>query len=194
VGNLTLRVGLISGSEINTNREGEDNVRLLQVQVTDSDDVQTVEQIRGSGDDQNPQDDSAVIVADLGPAWKIALGIDDGVDPGTIAKGERKIYSYDANRVIQAFIHWLVDGTIHINGDADTAVGFTDLKSGFDTLKSEVDSNLTALVTTVNAMVTAFNVPPAGTPMVTAPGYVPYVKTPLTGSVDSSEKATVKLP
>jgi len=134
------RIGRVTGSEITNNRDGDDIVRLLQVEITDTDDIQTVEQIRGLGDDQNPQDDSAVIIADLGKAWKIAIGLDDGVDPTMTEKGERQIYSYDSDRIIKAFIRLLADGTININGDADNAVRFSELKTAFDQLKSDFDN------------------------------------------------------
>jgi hypothetical protein len=185
---MMLRIGRITGSEIAPNRDGEDNVRLLQVEVTDADDVQTVEQIRGTGDDQNPQDDTAVIIADLGPAWKIALGIDDGVEPTMAVQGERQIYSYDVLRTIQAFIRLLVDGTIHINGDADFAVRFNELETAFNQLKTDHDDFADVMNNHIHATTATVGAGPAvgviSKPTGPAPEYTP--STPGAPGVQSS--------
>lgn len=195
---MMLRLGRVTGSEITTNRDGEDNVRLLQVEITEDDDVQTVEQIRGSGDDQVPFEDTSVIIADLGSAWKIALGIDDGVEPTMTVEGERQIYSYDILRTIKAFIRLLVDGTIHINGDADNAVRYAELETAFNQLKADHD----ALVNVINlhthwvsspAAPTSLPItpPPEFTPA-TPPGGVPGVQ-PSTADITPAKVDDVKV-
>ena len=110
-----MRIGTVNSSEIGPNRDGDDNVRLLKVEITSPDDEQTVEWIQAAGIDFTPAVDTAVVVDDLGQAWKIAYAADDGIEPET-AEGEYQIYSY-ANGVKKAKIWLYNDGKIRIEND-----------------------------------------------------------------------------
>ena len=137
-------LGKIKGSEVRKNRDGEKPVRILQCEISDPDDIQSVELIGMDGEDTNPEDDTACIIIPLGEAYKVAIAVDDGIE-STVDKGEKKIYSYE-NGVIKAFLHLLrtgeinlandlgsikikPDGTVEINGSGDFAVGFTQLQA-----------------------------------------------------------------
>lgn len=109
-------IGTIRGSEVTTNKDGDDNVRLLQVEASNPDDLQTVEQIRGSGEDSNPQPGSRCIVLDIGKSYRVVVGVDDGVEP-TVSEGEKELYSYDDTLTKKAQITLSVDGAITINND-----------------------------------------------------------------------------
>ena len=89
--------------------------------------------------------------------------------------GETKVYSTDADGVEKGTAIFKDDGTIEINGDADNAVAFADLKSGFDTLKSDFN----AFLTHVHGASGTPPVPPA---------------IPSTASIDASKVDEVKLP
>lgn len=127
--------GEIKNSEIKKNRDGENDVRLLKVEITDPDDVQTVEHMTQAGEDNCPPDGAKVIIISIGEAWKIAVCVDDGIAP-EVAKGERKLYSSDGGS-IQAFVHLKKDGTIVLNSEDDNAVRFSKLKEAFDDLKQQ---------------------------------------------------------
>ena len=87
-----MRIGRVLSSEITENRDGEGKVLLLQVELSDPDDVQTVEYAQAAGEDFRPPEDTTVIVTDLGEAWKIAIAADDGIDPESL-DGEKEIYA-----------------------------------------------------------------------------------------------------
>lgn len=87
-----MRIGTVISSSVETNRDGETNSRLLQVSISDPEDIQTVEWAHAAGDDYNPPPGTAVMVLDLGEAWKVAIAADDLIDP-SVAIGEREIYS-----------------------------------------------------------------------------------------------------
>ena len=89
--------------------------------------------------------------------------------------GETKVYSTDADGAEQATAILKPDGTMEINGNADFAVAFNDLKSGFDTLKSDFNTFLTH----VHGGSGTPPVPPA---------------VPSTASVDASKISTIKVP
>ena len=103
-------IGTVTGQEIRKNRDGGADVRLLQVQMVGND-VQTVQYMPMAGDDSPPQIGDKVAVVPIGPAFQVALGIQDSVVP-SVAAGEKKFYSRDENGEIIAFVHLKTDGEI----------------------------------------------------------------------------------
>jgi hypothetical protein len=126
-----IQLGKVTGQEIKQNRGTDINVRMLQVQLSNESDIQSVEYIPLSGDDNPPKKDDKVVVIGIGSAFKIAIGVRDAVVTA-MAAGERKLYSRDGNGDIAAFINLLTDGNINLNGDAYSAVRFEELKTSFD--------------------------------------------------------------
>ena len=134
-----VKVGIVTGSTIGPNRHGTRDVRLLQVVISDPEDVQTAEFLSGPGDDSAPELGSKVLLIGPGPAWKAVAACSDTVAP-SIDSGERKLYSV-LNGVIQAFINLLSDGTLELNGGSDFAVRYTGLESAFNQLKADFDAH-----------------------------------------------------
>lgn len=135
-----LTTGIITGYEIGLNKSGTKNVVLLQVRITDQDDIQTVELMNNAGDGSIPAIGSRVIISQLGPAWKIGVAISDNIDP-EVQDGEVHHYSQDAG-IIKAFIKLLKSGIIEINGNTDFAVRFSVLETGFNQLKADFNAFL----------------------------------------------------
>ena len=114
-------IGTVTGQEIRVNRDGGVDVRLLQVQMV-GDDVQTVQYMPMAGDDAPPMIGDLVAVIPIGPAFRVALGVRDSVVP-SVAAGEKKIYSRDANGDIIASCHLKADGGIDfVNAAASVAI------------------------------------------------------------------------
>ena len=128
-------IGTVKGFQIGPNRDGTNDVLLLQVEMSDPDDIQTVEYFSGAGDDTIPPEGSLVTILSVGRAWKIAIASNDNIAP-SMAEGERKIYSSNGG-AIQAFINWLSTGILELNGNSDFAVRFGALEAGFNQLKSD---------------------------------------------------------
>ena len=103
-------IGTVTGQEIRLNRDGGADVRLLQVQMVGND-VQTVQYMPMAGDDSPPQIGDKVAVESIGPAFRVALGIQDSVVP-SVAAGEKKFYSRDENGEIIVSVHLKADGEI----------------------------------------------------------------------------------
>lgn len=118
-----MRIGLVKGSEVGKNRDGDADVLLLQVEISEPGDDQTVEYFQAAGEDFNPPEDTTVVVVDLGEAWKIAIAADDGITPVS-AEGEKEIYS-SAGGVKKAWVHLYADGKIRI----ENANGFAELSA-----------------------------------------------------------------
>ncbi len=138
--------------------------------------------------------DSVPIEGDQGTMIVIAQsqgkGVQIGVYPDPQAEsGEVRFYSRDDNGAQQAFLWIKKDGNIEINGDADFAVAFNDLKSGFDTLKGDVNTFITTIF---NAHLHPFVGLPSGTP-----GFTTATATPgssSAASIDASKISTIKVP
>lgn len=167
-----MSVGTVRGREIKKNRDGLRKVRVLRVEITDPDDLQDVEHMQHAGVDSSPINDSKVFVVKSGEAWKIAVGVNDNIEPKA-EPGEYEIYSNsDGQKPVR--INLKPDGTLTIEADSDTtvdiggehtveasgkislnaggqmvlqgggdnAVRFSELKTAFDQLKSDHDKFL----------------------------------------------------
>lgn len=136
-----IQTGRITGREVKKNRDGTKNVLLLQVEISDPDDMQTVELVTQAGEDTNPPDDSKIIILPVGRAWKTAIAVDDGIEP-SMQPGEKKLYSIDGG-AISAFVDFLNTGILQLNGDADFAVRFSELETAFNELKTDFNDFIT---------------------------------------------------
>lgn len=133
-----IRIGTVRGRQAGKNRDGTDDVLLLQVEISDPDDVQTVQLMNPAGENSNPPDGSQVLIIDIGSAFKVAVATDDGIEPFG-SPGDKQIYSSDG-AIIKAFINLLTSGIIELNGANDFAVRFNAL-----------DTQLQGLITDINA-------------------------------------------
>lgn len=141
-----IRTGIVTGREFKKNRDSGNDRLLLQVQITDADDIHTVEYMSPPGEDSNPPDGAKVLIIDVGRAYKIAIAADDNVSP-SMAAGEKKLYSI-SDGAIAAFINFLTSGIIEINGNNDFAVRYNELESGFNELKTDFNNFITTVYNT----------------------------------------------
>jgi hypothetical protein len=172
---MRIYTGLIDSQEITTNRDGQNDVRILTVQITEKDDTQTVEQVLFSGEDSAPVKGDEAVILEITESFKVAIGIRKQIAPSMDA-GERKLYSQDGNGAIKAFIDLLKDGQMKINGDGDNAVRFQALSDKVDDLVDD----LNAMIQEWNTFATAY-----------APGGPAQVGTP--PNANSVTESTVEI-
>lgn len=138
---LNVHLGTIVGSSIETNMDGENDTRMLSVEMSSAEDVQGIELIQQNGEQSNPLDDATVVILEITKAWKVAVAVKDLVEPdSSLDRGEKKIYALDSSNNIQASIIFKNDGTLIMNEGTDWAVQFTEMKTAFDQLKSDFDA------------------------------------------------------
>jgi len=137
---MKVQTGIIKGRETKPNRDGGRDVLLLQVELTDKDDVQTVELMQGAGDQYNPENGSKVLVISNGAAYKIAIAVDD-MTAIALDVGERAIRSV-LNGEVKSSVLCKIDGNVVLNEGTDFAVQFTALKSIVDGLVSALNSHV----------------------------------------------------
>lgn len=98
----------------------------------------TAELYLSPGDDSVPQkDDFTTLVKVEGKGKYIAVGILNNSEG--IEKGEKRLYSRDANGAEQSEIHLKNDGTIVINNGTDFLVRYNELETAFNQLKQDFD-------------------------------------------------------
>lgn len=107
-----IQVGTVTGKQTGKNKDGTKDVLLLQVEMTDPEDIQTVELMSQTGENSNPPTGSRVVVIGAGSAFKLAIASDDDIVPAT-ADGEKIIYSTDeTGAATVSSIYLKNDGTI----------------------------------------------------------------------------------
>lgn len=171
-----MKIGTVTGTEIRKNRDGTQNTVMLQVEMDDADDVQSVELMPHAGMDYRPRSGTKVFIVESGAAYKLAIASKDAIEPSS-AVGEQKMYSVDAGGLVAAIIHWMEDGQLVLNMGSGTAVEFARLKVEFEKLQNAWDAFATAYV----------------------PGGPLAVGTPPTAStsgsaIDNAESPTVNVP
>jgi phage gp45-like len=167
-----IEIGIVKGVEFAKNKDGEKVTTLLQVQLSEKDDIQTVELYTQAGQESNPPIDSEVIVISLTASYKIGIALNDSIEP-TMAEGEKKIYATDAGAIV-SFINFLNTGIIELNGNTNFAVKFNELETAFNSLKNTVDTHVHSGVTT-------------------GPGTSGPLVTPSTADITPAKSTTVKL-
>lgn len=135
-----ITAGKVIGNTIGPNQDGDTDVRLLIVELSGSDDVQTVEYYDDGGRDYLPPDGAEVVVLDISPSHRVAVAVDDLQD-STVAKGELELYSLDAAGTTKAAkVKLDNDGVITVDDGTDFAVRFSALESAFNTLVSDLNT------------------------------------------------------
>lgn len=109
-----MQIGDILGFSIEPNKDGTDPVLILKCTLTDADDQQGVELFGSSGIDYNPPVNARAAILKIGEAWKIAVGVSDGVTPESLP-GEIEIYSTDGTQKLCS-VKCAIDGTVTIKG------------------------------------------------------------------------------
>lgn len=142
-----IQIGIVTGKETAKNKDGTKEVLLLQVQMEDPEDIQTVELMSQTGENSNPPVGSRVIVMGAGPAFKLAIASDDSIVP-TTEDGEKLIYSTDEDgAVVVSSIYLKNDGTmIADNGE----VTITATPGGLLSIVASGNTEITSAKTIIN--------------------------------------------
>lgn len=176
-----MEIGRVTSAEVGQNRDNDTKSLLLEIQISDADDIQTGELFSQSGEDYNPPKDSRVVTLSLGNAFKVAIAVNDGTEP-TTGEGERELYSVE-NGERKAKIRLQTDGVVMINDGSDFAVRFSELKAAYDELRDFVNDFIT---NTYNTHTQPISGGAAGVPAV--PGI------PTTATIDAAKVDSIKVP
>ena len=127
-------------------------------------------------------DQGIIIVLDESMGKTVAIGVYP--DPQA-ESGEVRIFSRDDDGVLQAYSLHKKNGVLELNGNADFAVAFNDLKSGIDAFISDFNTFITTIYN-LHTHISAGPGNPTATPLPTGSSS--------TASIDASKVDTVVLP
>jgi hypothetical protein len=155
-----MELGIITGSEIKKNRDGDKDKILLQVQVLDED-TRTVEMIGNHGEDIHPARNCRIIIIRIGGS-EYSLGITDDLEPEVVA-GEKEIYSTDDPVTVKkARMKFGADSVITINQGVNFAAKYNELKTAYEELQSKFNNHVHPGVTAGVASTGATATPSTG--------------------------------
>lgn len=144
---MDIKTGRVTGRVTGKNRDGVDTVRLLQVVISDKNDVQTVQLASQSGEESNPPNGSLVVIGQAGPALKISLSTLDRVAP-VVDPGGKRIYSTDSSgQSVKASIQLDPDGTITVDNPGAT---ITITPAGLVTIDADGNTVINSNKTIIN--------------------------------------------
>ncbi len=166
----TVRVNIISSEFDKLKR------RVVKFWRFGKDDVNTSMEVSPFGIDSNPLKGMAGIYAETAKNGETVL-IGYINQDQLAAIGETRIFSKDANGQVKAFVWAKNDGILLLNGDANFAVKFNELKAGFDQLKVDL-----------NDLIVKYNT--HGHPAINSP--TALVDVPSTASIDSAKNDNIK--
>lgn len=114
-------IGTVRGSEVIENKDSDEKSRMLQVEFTNADDLQSIEQLGATGEDSNPQEGARVIVVDLSPSYRVAIALSDEIEPSVDA-GEKELYSYDdsGNKLVTVLLK--SDGSFEVDNGSGSMI------------------------------------------------------------------------
>lgn len=152
-----METGVVIGSEIAANKDGKNPRRLLQVIITDPEDVQTVEWMGQPGRDSGIAKDDAVLIGLVG-STKFAFGIDDQTEPSALDKEERW-FSRDPGGSPAAEIILRTNGDIELNGNTDFVISFNQLQIIMTNLAAALNAEFAKIATAINSIVPGSYIP-----------------------------------
>lgn len=110
---MGMRTGIITGSSVVKHAQGGLPGRVLQVVITDMQDVQDVQTFQ-AGEEFSPTPGCTVSLAPAGNAYKLAAAVDDGITP-LMEPGGKRIYSTDPDGAAEvAEVRLLPTGEVQV--------------------------------------------------------------------------------
>lgn len=182
---LKMRLFLMIGRGIVKAINNETKIMKVQVTGLKGETITDIERPQNYGFESFPDvaDDLEAAIAYIGGNRDqgIVLVIHDRTNkPTDLVKGESRLYAKGGAKVTCK-----TTGIVEVNGSADFAVAFNDLKTGFDALKTDLNT----FITVYNAHVHIGVTPGPG-----STGTTPAVGTSSAASIDNAKVPTVKLP
>lgn len=95
-----MQTGKVTGYEITENKGSEKKKLILQLEITDPEDIQSIQLLSSSGEISNPPEGSKVITLPIGTnGYKVGVAVDDNIEPEQLNPGEKIIYASDKGEV-----------------------------------------------------------------------------------------------
>lgn len=181
-----MQTGKVTGYEISKNKGSTTNKLVLQLEISDPEDIQSIQLLSSSGEISNPPNGSKIVFVPIGTnGYKLGLAVDDNIEPESLEPGEKILYSSKDGEV-KAKIKLTNDSKVILNDGEDFAVRYSKLEEAFNQLKEDFNT----LVSNYNSTVSVFN---AHVHIVTTPDTINGTASPTTtpGTNGSSSNADI---
>jgi len=133
-------IATILSTTIDESKSGDGKVVSCECEMSEKEDIKTVEVVAGHGRMVFPKAGAKLIGIRLQSGYIVAVGCDDGIEPD-IEEGEHKIYSIGPDGTVAASVLMKADGSIVLNDGTDYAILYSEMKKAFDQLKSDFDAH-----------------------------------------------------
>lgn len=203
-----MQTGKVTGYEITKNKGSEKKKLILQLEISDPEDIQSIQLLSSSGEISNPPNGSKVISLPIGTnGYKVGIAVDDNIEPEQLEPGDKIIYS-SKDGVIKGRIYLknngdilvtndngsyklLEDGTFEVNGNDKSFVTFDELDTALDNFKTSIETSIKG---SVDAGVIAHTHISNGSGVPTNPGVgsIPGATPSVNIDISDAETTTVK--
>jgi hypothetical protein len=181
---MGMNYGTITGVDIDTNKDGTEQVRLLTVEVYENDPI-TVELRAEDGEDYVPAVGSICFFGEVTESYAVGLATGGASAPDeTIQQGERELYSHE-NGTRKAKVRLKKDGHVVVNDGGGVATEHGRMEIAFNQLRDDVNALANIVTTHVHPGVTPG---PGSTAVTVTPA------TPSSASMANAKSDTVEIP
>lgn len=129
-----MEIGTVKSTSIDNNQDSKKKFIILEVEVSESDDIQDVQLVSLSGIKSRPETGERVFILDFGGGLKIGVAVEDNIETDK-EEGERDLYSTE-NGERKASITLKKNGDVIFNDGSDYAA----LASKVDDFISRLDT------------------------------------------------------
>lgn len=141
-------IATVISTTIDDSKSGDGKVVSCECEMSEKEDIKTVEVVAGHGRMVFPKAGSKLIGMRLQSGYIVAVACDDGIEPD-IEEGEHKIYSIGPDGAVAASVLMKADGSIVLNDGTDYAILYSEMKKAFDDLANFVKNHIHTTTATV---------------------------------------------
>lgn len=133
-------IGVVRGARVGEGYRSGKQVLILDCEIDDPEDVQSVEYLFPSGDSFIPPNGDTVLIHEVGNQLLVATAVNSGVVSTISEAGERSLFAYK-DGTVTALIDLLHSGEIVLNRGDGFAIEFEKMKNAFDEIVEFVNSH-----------------------------------------------------
>lgn len=130
----------INSSSIGINADDDETTQLLECQLLEDNDVQTIEELHIPNFQYNPPLLSRAFFSAAWEELKVLVGINDRIQKYQLSPGEFVLYSSDSG-TMKAKIVGLLSGNLQLNGSGNFAVKYNELMIAFNELQTAYNAH-----------------------------------------------------
>lgn len=141
-------IGIVKSWKIGKGYRSKKECVLLNVQIDDPRDIQSIEYLFPTGQNSIPVEGDTVIIHEISPEYKVATASNTGVVMALDNSGENAIFAVE-NGQVGAVVSFLYGGEVVINRGTDFAVAYGKLENEFNELNEKFNKLVNTMLSWV---------------------------------------------